>query len=38
MAWLGQFRRLAMRWERRDDVAQALLDIGCALICAQMLL
>jgi hypothetical protein len=37
IAWLFQFRRLAIRWERRDDLAQALLDIGCALICFRML-
>jgi len=37
MAWLFQFRRLAIRWERRDDIAQALLDIACALICCRML-
>jgi len=37
IAWLFQFRRLAIRWERRDDIAQALLDIGCALICARLL-
>jgi hypothetical protein len=37
IAWLFQFRRLAIRWERRDDIAQALLDLGCALICFRML-
>jgi IS5 family transposase len=37
IAWLFQFRRLAMRWERRDDLHQALLDLGCALICFRML-
>jgi Transposase DDE domain len=37
IAWLFQFRRLAVRWERRDDIAQALLDFGCALICFRML-
>jgi hypothetical protein len=37
IAWLFQFRRLAMRWERRDDIHQALLDFGCAMICFRML-
>jgi hypothetical protein len=37
IAWIFQFRRLAMRWERRDDLHQALLDLGCALICFRML-
>ena len=37
IAWLFQFRRLQIRWERRDDIAQALLDFGCALICFRML-
>jgi hypothetical protein len=29
--------RLAIHWERRDDIDQALLDIGCAIICCRML-
>jgi len=33
MAWLNHFRRLAIRYERREDIHQALLDLGCALIC-----
>ena len=37
IAWLFQFRRLAIRWERRDEIAQALLDFGCAIICCRML-
>jgi hypothetical protein len=37
IAWLFQFPRLAMRWERRDDLHQALLDLGCAIICFRML-
>lgn len=32
-AWLNQFRRLRIRYERRDDIHQAFLDLGCALIC-----
>jgi len=37
IAWIFQFRRLATRYERRDDIHQALLDFGCAIICFRML-
>jgi IS5 family transposase len=37
LAWLLQFRRLAIRYERRDDIHLALLDLGCALICLRTL-
>ncbi len=33
LAWLARFRRLAIRYERRDDIHQAFLTLGCALIC-----
>ena len=36
-AWLNRFRRLAIRYERRDDIHQAFLDLGCALICWNFL-
>lgn len=36
-AWLNHFRRLTIRHERRDDIHQALLDLGCALICLRRL-
>jgi len=32
-ARLAKCRRLQIRWERRDDIHQAFLDLGCALIC-----
>ena len=32
LAWLHRFRRLAVRYERRDDVHGAFLTLGCALI------
>lgn len=32
-AWLHRFRRLTVRYERRADVHQAFLTLGCALIC-----
>jgi IS5 family transposase len=31
-SWLNRFRRLRVRYERRDDIHQALLTLGCALI------
>ena len=33
IAWLHRFRRLTVRYERRDDVHQAFLTLGCVLIC-----
>ena len=32
-AWLFQFRRLRVRYEKRADIHTALLTIGCTLIC-----
>lgn len=32
-AWLHGFRRLDVRYERRPDIHQAFLNLGCALIC-----
>jgi transposase len=37
LAWLNRFRRLPIRDERRDDLHQAFLDLGCALICLHAL-
>lgn len=34
-AWLNQFRRLAIRYERRLDIHQAFVTLGCALICIR---
>lgn len=33
LAWLNRFRRLRIRYERRADIHQAFLTLGCALIC-----
>jgi IS5 family transposase len=33
LAWLNRFRRLTVRYERRADIHQAFLSLGCALIC-----
>ena len=37
LAWLGQFRRLTIRYERRADIHEAFLSLGCALICFRSL-
>ncbi len=37
LAWLNQFRRLTVRYERRATIHQACLDLGCALICWDFL-
>ena len=36
-SWLYRFRRLTVRYERRADIHQAFLDLGCALICCNYL-
>ncbi len=36
-ALLHWFRRLRIRWEIRDDIHEALLTLGCALICWRRL-
>lgn len=33
LAWLGRFRRLTVRYERRADIHLAFATLGCALIC-----
>lgn len=33
LAWLNRYRRLTVRDERRADLHQAFLSLGCALIC-----
>ena len=37
LAWLHQFRRLRIRYERRADVHEAFLSLGCSLICLRRL-
>lgn len=32
-AWLGSLRRLATRWERRDELYLAFLLLGCSIVC-----
>lgn len=36
-AWLHQYRRLRIRYKRRDDIHEAFLAIGCSLICLKLL-
>jgi len=33
IAWLHQFRRLRVRYERRADIHEAFLTVGCILVC-----
>jgi transposase len=32
-SWLNRYKRLKVRYERRADIHEAFLKIGCALIC-----
>lgn len=38
LSWLHQFRRLRVRYERRPDIHEAFVKIGCILICHNVLL
>jgi hypothetical protein len=37
LSWLHQYRRLRVRYERRADIHQAFVDLGCILICYKCL-
>ena len=37
LAWLAKYRRLTIRYERRDDIHEAFLHPGCSLICLNYL-
>ena len=37
LAWLNQFRRLRVRYDKRADIHEAFLSLGCALICWRAL-
>ena len=37
LAWLAKFRRLAIRYERRADIHEAFVLLGCSLICYNQL-
>lgn len=36
-AWLHQFKRLRIRYERRADLHQSLLELACIIICLRRL-
>ena len=36
-AWLHQFKRLLVRYERRGDIHEAFLALGCCLVCHRRL-
>jgi transposase len=37
ISWLRQFRRLRVRYERRADIHEAFLTLGCILICSYFI-
>jgi transposase len=37
LSWLNRYRRLTVRYERRADIHQAFLTLGCAIIYFQQL-
>jgi transposase len=36
-SWLNRYKRLKVRYERRADIHEAFLKLGCALICWKLL-
>jgi len=37
ISWLHQFRRLRVRYERRDDIHEAFLKLACGLVCFRLM-
>jgi transposase len=37
LAWVDKYRRLTIRYERRDDIHEGFLLLGCSLICLNYL-
>ncbi len=37
VSWLHQMRRLRTRYERRDDIHEAFLTLGCVVVCSYFL-
>jgi transposase len=37
ISWLHQMRRLRTRFDRRDDIHQAFLTLGCIVVCSYFL-
>jgi transposase len=38
ISWLHQYRRPRVRYERRVDIHEAFLTLGCVLICCKITL
>jgi transposase len=36
-AWLHQFKRLLVRYDRRADIHEAFLALGCCIVCYRLL-
>ena len=36
-AWMNRFRRLAVRYERHEDIHLAFATLGCALVCLNQI-
>ena len=36
-AWMARLRRLAVRYERREDIHMAFTTLGCALVCLNQI-
>ncbi len=36
-AWMARLRRLAIRYERREDIHLAFVTLGCALVCLNQI-
>ena len=36
-AWLHQFKRLLVRYDRRSDIHEAFLALGCCVVCYRRL-
>ncbi len=37
LSWVAKYRRLTIRYERRADIHEAFLSLGCSLICFNYL-
>src|SRR5215204_4700476 len=37
LAWVAKYRRLTIRYERRKEIHEAFLHLGCSLICFNYL-
>jgi len=37
LAWVAKYRRNTIRYERREDIHEAFVHLGCSLICLNYL-